>query len=323
MLVSKRNKSKSGVEPGSKEASLSLYRFCVDFRYLNTQTQEFRYAIPDVQELTESFTERTPNYISSIDLSSGFFQMSISPESSKYTAFNTCFGTYKFQRLPQGLKTSPNSFQMLMDKILTGLSFRSTLCYLDDVLIFSETFEQHLADLQEVFDRFRVAGLKLSPAKCKFAHSKCVFLGHEISKHGIRPPSDRLKAVSEYPVPKTTKQLKRYLGLMNWFKKFIPNYSAVANSLYKLLRKGVKFTWQTEQQNAFEKLKESLVNSEALAFPRYDLPFILGVDSSSKGIGYMLYQNILLLIDQIIESELFVSALSRSQNGRHPMVLPS
>ncbi|MES9971178.1 MAG: reverse transcriptase family protein [Candidatus Thiodiazotropha sp.] len=140
VLVSKRNRAKTGVEPGSKEASLSLYRFCVDFRYLNSQTQDFRYAIPDVQELTESFTHRTPNFISSIDLSSGFFQMRISPESSKYTAFNTCFGTYKFQRLPQGLKTSPNSFQLLMDKILKGLSFRSTLCYLDDVLIFSETF---------------------------------------------------------------------------------------------------------------------------------------------------------------------------------------
>ncbi|MCG8047543.1 MAG: reverse transcriptase family protein, partial [Candidatus Thiodiazotropha endolucinida] len=226
VLVSKRNKPKPGVEPGSREASLSMYRFCVDFRYLNSQTQDFRYAIPDVQELTESFSQRTPNYISSIDLSSGFFQMKISSGASKYTAFNTCFGTYKFQRLPQGLKTSPNSFQMLMDKILSGLSFRSTLCYLDDVLIFSETFDQHLSDLQEVFDRFRAAGLKLSPEKCRFAQSHCTFLGHQISRQGVSPPSDRLKAVSEYPVPKNTKQLKRYLGLMNWFKKYIPGYSA-------------------------------------------------------------------------------------------------
>lgn len=184
VLVSKRKQPKEGVKPGSKKASLSMYRFCVDFRYLNSQTQDFRYSIPDVQELTESFTQRQPNFISSIDLSSGFFQMRIAPESSKYTAFNTCFGTYKFQRLPQGLKTSPNSFQLLMDKILTGLSFRSTLCYLDDVLIFSETFDQHLADLQEVFDRFRSAGLKLSPGKCSFAQNKRVFLGHEISKRG-------------------------------------------------------------------------------------------------------------------------------------------
>ncbi|MCG8077951.1 MAG: DDE-type integrase/transposase/recombinase, partial [Candidatus Thiodiazotropha taylori] len=290
VLVSKRNKPKPGVEPGSREASLSMYRFCVDFRYLNSQTQDFRYAIPDVQELTESFSQRTPNYISSIDLSSGFFQMKISSGASKYTAFNTCFGTYKFQRLPQGLKTSPNSFQMLMDKILSGLSFRSTLCYLDDVLIFSETFNQHLSDLQEVFDRFRAAGLKLSPEKCRFAQSHCIFLGHQISRQGVSPPSDRLKAVSEYPVPKNTKQLKRYLGLMNWFKKYIPGYSAKAHCLYQLLRKGAKFIWTEAHKVAFESLKASLLNSEALAFPRYDLPFYLGVDTSSKGIGYMLYQ---------------------------------
>ena len=290
VLVSKRNKPKLGVKPGSREASLSMYRFCVDFRYLNSQTQDFRYAIPDVQELTESFTQKTPNYISSIDLSSGFFQMKISSQASKFTAFNTCFGSYKFLRLPQGLKTSPNSFQMLMDKVLSGLSFRSTLCYLDDVLIFSETFDQHLSDLQEVFDRFRTAGLKLSPGKCRFAQESCLFLGHEISKSGISPPSDRLKAVSEYPVPKTTKQLKRYLGLMNWFKKYIPGYSAKAHCLYQLLRKGMKFVWKDEHKAAFDILKTSLLNSEALAFPQYDLPFYLGVDTSSKGIGYMLYQ---------------------------------
>lgn len=154
--------------------------------------------------------------------------MRIAPESSKYTAFNTCFGTYKFQRLPQGLKTSPNSFQLLMDKILTGLSFRSTLCYLDDVLIFSETFDQHLADLQEVFDRFRSAGLKLSPRKCSFAQNKCVFLGHEISKEGIKPPADRLTAISDYPVPTNAKQLQRYLVLMHWFRKYICSFSATA-----------------------------------------------------------------------------------------------
>ena len=154
VLVSKRNKLKPGVEPGSREASLSMYCFCVDFRYLNSQTQDFCYTIPDVQELNESFTQRTPNFISTIDMSSGFFQMKVSSQASKYTAFNTCFGTYKFLRLPQGLKISPNSFQMLMDKILSGLSFRSTLCYLDDVLIFSETFDQHLSDLQEVLTDF-------------------------------------------------------------------------------------------------------------------------------------------------------------------------
>ena len=205
VLISKRRKVKVGVKPGSKEESLSMYRFVVDFRFLNTQTHDFRYAITDVQELIESFTHITPNYMSSIDLHSGFFQMKIAQESTKYTAFNTCFGTHKFQRLPQGMKSSPNSFQLLMDKVLNGLSFKTTLCYMDDVIVVSETFSQHMKDLTEVFDRISNAGLKLLPSKCQFAQNRCVFLGHGISKEGIRPPPDRINAIKDFTEPKTAK----------------------------------------------------------------------------------------------------------------------
>lgn len=162
---------------------MTAYRFCCDFRYLNSQSQDFRYNIPNLQELTESFSERTPNYISSIDLSSGFFQMGISSESTKYTAFNTCFGTYKFKRLPMGLKTSPNSFQMLMDKVFSGMTFRSVLCYIDDAIVASLTFEEHIKDLNEVLQRLKNAGLKINSKKCVFAQSSCKFLGHVVSKH--------------------------------------------------------------------------------------------------------------------------------------------
>ena len=134
VLVSKQH-TQNSLASGSREASLSQFRFCVDFRHLNSQTQDFNYAIPDLQELTESFAENTPCYLSSIDLKSAFFQMPISAESTKLTAFNTCFRTYKFLCLPQGLKTAPNSFQLLMDKVLCGLTFSCTLCYLDDILL--------------------------------------------------------------------------------------------------------------------------------------------------------------------------------------------
>ena len=289
VLVTKRKKPKDS-KLTEKEAALSQYRFCCDFRYLNSQCQDFKYAIPDLQELTESFSKFIPNYISSIDLSSGFFQLGISPDSSRYTAFNTCFGTYKFLRLPMGLSTSPSSFQLLMDKILHGLKFKSCLCYLDDVLICSETFEQHVIDLEEVFQRFRTAGLKLGPTKCSFAQSSCVFLGHLISKDGIQPPPDRVNAIQNYPEPKNVKELRRLIGMFNWFRKFIPNFSAKISHLTRLLRKGQNFEWKEEQQKAFDDLKCNLMNSEVLAFPRYDLPFRLAVDSSSRGIGYMLYQ---------------------------------
>ncbi|CAG2206375.1 unnamed protein product [Mytilus edulis] len=216
VLVTKRN------EASNSKTSTQSYRFVCDFRHLNAQTEDFKYVIPNLQELTESFAEIVPNYITSIDLSSGFFQMGISAESSRYTAFNTCFGTYKFLRLPMGLKTAPNTFQLLMDKVLRGLKFRTCLCYLDDVLICSETFEKHLDDIKEIFKRFRDAGLKLGQKKCHFASETCIFLGHEISKHGIRPPKDRVKAIVDFPAPQNIKQLRRTIGLFNWFKKFPP-----------------------------------------------------------------------------------------------------
>ena len=290
VLVAKRNKPK--LDPGNitKEQSLSSYRFCVDFRYLNTQTQDFRYTIPDLQELTESLADTTPQYMSFLDMSSGFFQIGISADTAKYTAFNTCYGTYKFMRLPMGLRQSPNVFQLLMDKILKGLTFVSVLCYLDDVCICSSSFSKHLQDIDDVLTRFEQSGLKLGPAKCKFGVTKGVFLGHEISRSGIKPPASKLEIVKDYPEPQTRKELERAIGFFNWFRKFIPNFSAVANPLHKLLKKGTSYVWTQECACAFATLKQLLLNSEALAYPRFDLEFRLAVDTSAKGIGYMLYQ---------------------------------
>lgn len=290
VLVSKRNKPKLDPDNITKEQSLSSYRFCVDFRYLNTQTQDFRYTIPDLQELTESFSECTPTYMSFIDMSSGFFQIGLSSDSAKYTAFNTCFGTFKFLRLPMGLRQSPNFFQLLMDKILKGLTFVSVLCYLDDICICSATFDKHLQDIAEVLGRLEEAGLKLGPSKCVFGVQSGVFLGHEISSNGIRPPPDKIEIIQNYPVPCTKKELQRVMGLFNWFRKYIPNYSVIANPLYQLLKQGVPFIWSHICQESFDKLKSLVVNSEALAFPRFDLEFRLAVDTCSLGIGYMLYQ---------------------------------
>ncbi|CAC5422384.1 unnamed protein product [Mytilus coruscus] len=293
VLVSKRAKESRNSQNSNfnqSSNSLSQFRFCCDFRYLNSQSQQFFYGLPELQDLTESFSNRTPNFITHIDLSSGFFQMPISPDSQRYTAFNTCYGTYQFLRLPMGLSSSPGSFQLLMDKVLHGLTFNSCLCYLDDVLITSETFEQHLSDLHEVFNRLQAAGLKLGPKKCHFAQKSCLFLGHLISKDGIQPPPDRITAVQEYPSPRSVRELRRALGLLNWFKKFIPNFSAEIEPLTKLLRKNAKFRWTSEQENAFTKLKSLLINSPILAFPNFHTEFYLAVDTSSKGIGYMLYQ---------------------------------
>ncbi|CAC5418267.1 unnamed protein product [Mytilus coruscus] len=188
VLVTKRKRQNYAFQD-EKDAALSQYRFCCDFRYLISCTEQFKYFIPNLQELTESFSQFVPNYISSIDLSSGFFQLGIDPDSSRYTAFNTCFGTYKFFRLPMGLSSSPASFQLLIDKVLPG-----------------------------------------------------------------------------------------------------PNFNAKISPLTRLLKKGQFFVCNVEQQSSFNDLKYALLNSKILAFPNYDLTFRLAVDTSSRGIGNMLYQ---------------------------------
>ena len=179
--------------------------------------------------------------------------MGIAPESSRYTAFNTCFGTYKFLRLPMGLSTASNSFQLLMDKVLHGLTFRSALCYLDDVIICSDTFHSHMKDLADLFERFEMAGLKLNPSKCSFAQQKCTFLGHVISKDGLSAPPDRVEAIQRYPVPSSVSALRRFLGMVGWFRKYIPNFSSIADPLFFLLK---------------------------IAYPRFDLQFRIAVDTS-------------------------------------------
>lgn len=288
ILVEKRKQP--NLKAMSKEESLNCFRFVVDYRYLNSQILDFHYQIPDIQELTESISERKPKFFTTLDLSSGFFQVGLSKESSILTAFNTCFGTYRFNRMPQGLKTSTSTFQMLIDRVFSDMTFKQVYVYIDDLIIVSETFSEHMKSLNEVFGRLRAANLKLSSKKCKFAQSKCNFLGHEVSSQGVGLPKERLDAIKDYPVPKTIRQLQRFLGLMNWFSKFIPNFSAVASPLYALTRKNRRFQWSENCQNAFEKLKHLLLTSNLLAFPRHDLQFRIQVDTSKHGIGYMLYQ---------------------------------
>ncbi len=253
-------------------------------------TQGFHYKVPDLQELVESFSNMTPNYISIADLSMGFHQIRMDPESSKYTAFDCCFGTMKFLKMPMGLKTAANTLQMIMDKVLKGLTFKSSMCYLDDLICASSTFSQHLQDVDELLSRLRTAGLKLGPKKCDWAKQKCIFLGHEISKEGVKPPPNKVEKICDMNPPRNIKALRRCVGMFNWFRKFIPNYSTVAAPMMKLMKQNTPYKWTKEQQNSFDELKRLLSTSSVLSFPRYDIAFRISVDTSAVGTGYMLYQ---------------------------------
>ena len=165
------------------------------------------------------------------------------PASRKKTAFITHAGLYEFTTMPFRLCNAPGTFQRLMECVLRGLTWQIALVYLDDVLVYSRTFEEHLQHLRLVFDRFREAGLKLKPSKCHFGQTKVSYLGHVITPEGLQPDPAKVKVVQEYPVPKTVKDVRAFLGLTNYYSKFIKGCAQIASPLHELTKKGTKFVW--------------------------------------------------------------------------------
>ena len=229
-------------------------------------------------------------YFTTLDLASGYLQVEIEENSKEKTAFSTTRGHYEFNVMPFGLTNAPATFQQLMECVLAGLTGEQCLIYLDDIIVFSNTFDEHLKRLTNVFLALRNAGLKLKPAKCYFAQSKVYYLGHVVSAAGIAPDPAKITAVMSYPVPTNTKQLKQFLGLTNYYHRFVLSYSRIAEPLYKLLRKGSQFLWNSDCQAAFATLQKALVNPPILAYPDFWQPFLLYTDASDFAMGAVLSQ---------------------------------
>ena len=185
---------------------------------------------------------------------------------------------------------APNSFQTLMSGVLRELSFKSVLVYIDDVLIYSRDFDSHLKDLSLVFQKLRQAGLTLEPSKCHFTVKQLKFLGHVISKNGVEVDPEKTRIVSEFPVPRKQKQVRSFLGMANYYRRFIQNFSKIASPLYALLKKDIPFKWTESCQNSFDKLKNALLSAPILSYPDPVKKFVLTCDASDIAIGYYLSQ---------------------------------
>ena len=207
------------------------------------------------------------------------------------TAFTTSFGLYQFKVMPCGLQGAPATFQRIMDRLLRGLE-DFTSAYLDDLVIFSVTWEEHIQQIKQVLDQLRDADLTAKPKKCKFAMTECVYLGHIVGNGVIRPEVFKVRAVKEYPKPRTKKQVRAFLGLTGYYWKFIPNYASIATPLTDLTRKGCSNTveWSTACTSAFEKLKTLLCSSTVLHSPDFEKEFILQTDASDHAVGAVLSQ---------------------------------
>ena len=263
-------------------------RFCCDLRKVNSVTKKDSYPLPRIADTLDALSGA--QYFSSMDLMSGYWQIQLDEQSREKTAFVTHAGLFEFNVMAFGLCNAPSCFQRLMECVLRGLNWKIALIYLDDVLVFSRTFEDHLQHLRLVFERFREANLKLKPKKCYFAQKKVKYLGHVISKDGIYPDPEKLSAIQEYPVPRTVKEVRAFLGLANYYRKFVKDFAKIAGPLHDLTKKGLKFYWSNDCQIAFDRLKEALTQSPILAYPDFTKEFTLATDASDEGLGYVLGQ---------------------------------
>ncbi|CAC5404335.1 Retrovirus-related Pol polyprotein from transposon 297,Retrovirus-related Pol polyprotein from transposon opus,Retrovirus-related Pol polyprotein from transposon 17.6 [Mytilus coruscus] len=216
-------------------------------------------------------------------------------ETRHKSAFITRNGVYEFLRMPFGLKNAPISFQQLMSNVLRGLNWQFVLVYVDDILVLSRSFEEHLSHLEQVFTRLRDANLTLKPSKCLFAAKEVKYLGHIISKEGItciKVDPEKTKAISTFPVPTRQKQVRSFLGMCNYYRRFVDSYSKITTPLNGLLKKERErsFKWNKECQVAFDNLKQALLTPPVLAYPDMNKPFMLTCDASNSAIGFVLGQ---------------------------------
>ena len=207
-------------------------RLVIDYRQLNKQTVKFCWPLPSVEETFDTLEGSC--YFSTIDMSWGFYQLPLETSSQDYTAFSTPFEGLV---MPMGLTGGPPVFQFLMEKVLVGLTWKSTIPYLDDCIIFSPTAEDHIETLREVFQRFKDANLKINPLKCEFFRQHVPFLGHVVSRDGIEVDPAKTSAVRQYPVPKTVTEVKSFLGLCSYYRRYIRDFAAIARPLHQLTKK--------------------------------------------------------------------------------------
>ena len=279
-------------------------RLCVDFRKVNELQQEVitagktkgQISIHPLPKIDEMYAKlKGAKIFSTIDLRSGYHHIALGKSSRAKTAFVTLFGKYKFLMVPFGLAQAPAYFQLLMNKVLKGLKFAMT--YLDDIIIFSQDELQHLEHLEIVFSCLQEVGLKMKRSKCDFFKSEIHYLGHLISPEGISLLPNKLDSIKHMPVPNSAKEIKQFLGLTGYYRKFVPRFADISRPLTTLTKKDVKFEWTSACQKSFELLKEALCGEPILKYADTSKPYTLYTDASKFGWAGVLTQPHMTIID--------------------------
>ena len=266
------------------------YRFCVDYRKLNKVTRPDSHPLPRIDDTLDALAGNV--YFSTMDLSSGYWQVDMDTDDKAKTAFTTGSDLFQFTVMPMGLRNAPSTFQRLMQLVLRGLHWDSVLVYLDDVIVFGRTFDEKLNRLRDVFDRLRDAGLKLRPDKCTFFAKEVTFLGHVISSDGVLPNPANIDKVRSWPIPRNVTELRAFLGLCSYYRRFVKNFAQVAQPLYALTKKGTPYVWSNECEHAFNTLRQTLISPPLMSFPVFSEPFTVHTDASNFAIGAVLTQKL-------------------------------
>jgi hypothetical protein len=264
-------------------------RLVIDYRKLNEKTVDDRYPIPQIEEILENLGKS--EYFTTLDLKSGFHQIEMDLVDRIKTAFSVDNGHYEFVRMPFGLKNAPATFQRVMNSILQGLIGNICYVYLDDIIVVGTSLENHIENLNRVFERLISNNLKIQLDKCEFLKKETEFLGHVITPEGIKPNPDKIKQILNWPLPKTQKQIKQFLGLAGYYRRFIKDYAKLSRPLSKYLKRDATMnTNDPEYVKAFKTLRDIISSDQILAYPQFDNPFILTTDASKYALGAVLSQ---------------------------------
>jgi hypothetical protein len=277
------------VVPKKQDASgKQKWRLVIDYRKLNEKTINDRYPIPNITEILDKLGKSM--YFSTLDLASGFYQIEMDPRDIPKTAFTVEGGHFEYVRMPFGLKNAPSTFQRVMDNVLKDLQGTICLVYLDDIIVFSTSLQEHIENLKKVFTALKKSNLKVQLDKSEFLHKEIEFLGHVVTTEGIKPSPLKIKTIKEFPIPKTQKDIKSFLGLLGYYRKFIRDFSKLTKPLTECLKKGRSVVHNEKFIKAFELSKELLMNDPILQYPDFEKPFILTTDASHYAIGAVLSQ---------------------------------